>query len=135
VKHEATYEIEQTLVDAAGGPAPVLFVPHLLPVDRGILATIYADPVEGVSESDLFDALERAYADEPFVRVRSELPQIKDVRATNFCDITARGVEDETHPRRVVLFSATDNIVKGAAGQAVQNMNLLFGQEETAGLL
>lgn len=132
-RHQA--EIEQTLTDAAGGAVSIVFVPHLLPVDRGILQTIYLTPSDQtVTEERVFEALEEAYDDEPFVRVRNELPNIKHVVGTNFCDVTGR-VVGAGRDRRVVLFSVIDNLIKGASGQAVQNMNLMFGLEETAGLL
>ncbi|MDX1682795.1 MAG: N-acetyl-gamma-glutamyl-phosphate reductase [Phycisphaeraceae bacterium] len=133
--HRHQCEIEQSLADAAGEPVPVLFVPHLLPIDRGILETIYAQPADGVSEGDLFDVLENAYDDEPFVRVRADLPSIRHVRDTNFCDLSVRLVERDDAPSRVVVFAAEDNMLKGAAGQAIQNMNAVFGRDETEGLL
>jgi N-acetyl-gamma-glutamyl-phosphate reductase len=109
----------------------VLFVPHLLPIDQGILETIYLDPADlEVTEEDLFSAFEDAYADEPFVRVRAEYPNIYHVRNTNYCDITVRLAGG-----KVVVFVAIDNLIKGASGQAVQNMNVMFNQDETAGLL
>lgn len=132
--HRHEPEIEQTLAAVTGRPVDVLFVPHLLPVDRGILETIYATPADvGVTEDDLFEAIETAYDSEPFVRVRDGLPNIKYVARTNYCDVTVRLV-GHGQGRRIVLFSAIDNMVKGASGQAVQNMNILFAQEETAGL-
>jgi len=132
--HRHQREIEQTLAGAAGGPVTTLFVPHLLPVDRGILETIYTRPQDGVTEEALFDALETAYDTEPFVRVRAELPNIRHVRGTNCCDLSVRLVERGAGTQ-VVVFAALDNMIKGASGQAVQNMNLLFGEAETAGLL
>lgn len=129
--HRHQPEIEQVLSRAAGVPMNILFVPHLLPIDRGILETIYLDPADlEVTEEDLFSAFEDAYADEPFVRLRAELPNIRHVRDTNYCDITVRLVGG-----KVVVFAAIDNLIKGASGQAVQNMNVVFNQEETAGLL
>lgn len=133
--HRHQPEIEQTLSHVAGRPVPALFVPHLLPIDRGILETIYLQPMDGdVTEDDLFEAYEDAYADEPFVRVREQLPNVKHVRDTNFCDVTVRLVGDGEH-KTVVAFGAIDNMIKGASGQAIQNMNLAFGLAETAGLL
>jgi len=133
--HRHQPEIEQTLATVAGKAVPILFVPHLLPIDNGILETIYLEPTDDdVSEDELFEALEQAYDDEPFVRVRTDLPNVKYVRGTNFCDLTVRMVEREG-ARRVVVFSAIDNMVKGASGQAIQNMNILFNLDETAGLL
>lgn len=127
--HRHEPEIEQTLTGLAGQPVDVLFAPHLLPINQGILETIYCDPAGDVCEDDVYAALEDAYADEPFVRVRMSFPNIAHVVNTNFCDIAARVVGG-----KVVLFAAEDNMIKGASGQAVQNMNLMFGVEETAGL-
>lgn len=133
--HRHQPEIEQTLGTVKGEPVAVLFVPHLLPIDRGILETIYLDAQdEDVTEEELFEAFTDAYAEEPFVRVVRGLPNVKDVRDTNFCDLTVRLVEAEGGGK-VVVFSAIDNMIKGASGQAVQNMNILFGQDETAGLI
>jgi len=109
----------------------VLFAPHLLPISQGILETIYCDPRnEDVTEDEVYEAFEDAYADEPFVRVRMSFPNVLHVRGTNFCDIAARVVGG-----KVVVFAAEDNMIKGASGQAVQNMNLMFDIEETAGLI
>jgi N-acetyl-gamma-glutamyl-phosphate reductase len=129
--HRHQPEIEIALTGITGRPTGVLFVPHLLPIDQGILETIYLEPAgPHVKEDDLFEALESAYAEEPFVRVTTELPNVKHVRDTNFCDLTVRLAGG-----RIVVFAALDNLIKGASGQAVQNMNVMFGQEETAGLL
>jgi len=129
--HRHQPEIEQTLSDVKGTDVSALFVPHLLPIDRGILETIYLDAHdEDVSEDELFEAFEDAFGDEPFVRIRREMPNVKHVRDTNFCDLSVRLVGN-----KVVVFSAIDNMIKGASGQAIQNMNLMFGEEETAGLL
>jgi N-acetyl-gamma-glutamyl-phosphate reductase len=118
-----------------GKPASVLFVPHLLPVDRGILETIYLEPAEAdVTEEELFEAFEMTYADELFVRVRDTLPNIKHVVGTNYCDLTVRLAGPSDRPT-VVVFSAMDNMIKGASGQAIQNMNIVFEQEESLGLL
>lgn len=133
--HRHQPEICQTLTTIKGEPTQALFVPHLLPLDRGILETIYLNPKdEQVTEDDLFEAFEDAYSEAPFVRIRADMPNVKHVRDTNFCDITVRLV-GEGENRKVVVFVAEDNMIKGAAGQAVQNMNLMFGHDETAGLL
>jgi N-acetyl-gamma-glutamyl-phosphate reductase len=124
--HRHSAEIEQELGVA------VTFVPHLVPIDRGILETIYVTLPLGASEKDVSSALESAYADSPFVRLTAnELPEIKHVAHTNFCDIGWR-VNERT--RQVVLVSCIDNLVKGAAGQAVQNFNVAFGFDERLGL-
>jgi N-acetyl-gamma-glutamyl-phosphate reductase len=124
--HRHAAEIEQEL------GAPVTFVPHLVPIDRGILETIYVTLSRGASATHVAAALECAYADSPFVRLTgNELPEIKHVAHTNFCDIGWR-VNEPT--RQGVLVSCIDNLVKGAAGQAVQNFNVAFGFDERLGL-
>lgn len=128
--HRHMPEIEQNLKTITGQEVDVLFQPHLAPMDRGILSTIYANPTRPVTSEELTDVLQKAYAGKPFVRVRTEpLPATKYVACTNFCDIAAVAAKG-----RVVLIAAIDNLVKGAAGQAVQNMNLMFGFDETTGL-
>ena len=133
-RHQHTPEIEQTLSAAAGKPVKITFVPHLLPVNRGILATIYAQKTAKTTEDGIRKTLERAYQQAPFVRVKpaGQYPSLKDVQHTNFCDI---GVSVQKETGRVVIITAIDNLLKGAAGQAVQNMNLRFGFPEEAGLL
>ncbi len=112
---------------------PVTFVPHLVPLDRGILETIYVTVAPGTTEDAVRSAYERAYAQAPFVRLRgSTLPEIKHVAHTNFCDI---GWKLDEATGRLVVISVIDNLVKGAAGQAVQNFNLAFGFDERTGLL
>jgi N-acetyl-gamma-glutamyl-phosphate reductase len=130
-KHRHLSEIEQELALAAGRDVVITFVPHLAPMTRGIHTTIFARLADGTAPSDILPALEAAYADEPFVRVGKALPDTKNVTGTNFCDISARYDE---RGQRVILLSAEDNLVKGAAGQAVQNFNLMAGLDETAGL-
>jgi N-acetyl-gamma-glutamyl-phosphate reductase len=112
---------------------PVLFTPHLLPLDRGILSTMHAELAEGVDEAAVRDCLHAKYGDEPFVRLLppGEWPSIAAVERTNFCDI---GVAVDLPTRHVLLVSAIDNLLKGAVGQAVQCMNIRFGLPETAGL-
>ncbi len=125
--HRHTPEIEQNL------GARVLFTPHLIPMTRGILATCYARLESGAGASDVHRTLEAAYADEPFVIVRApgDWPSTKDVAGSNFCHL-ASTVDARTG--MAVVVSVIDNLVKGAAGQAVQNFNLMFGLPETAGL-
>jgi N-acetyl-gamma-glutamyl-phosphate reductase len=124
--HRHGAEIEQGL----GGP--VTFTPHLVPLDRGIFATIYVRVAAGTTEEALGEIYNRAYRDEPFVRVvGSALPEIKHVAHTNFCDI---GWRVDSSGRGIVI-AALDNLVKGASGQAVQNMNVMLGLDETAGLV
>jgi N-acetyl-gamma-glutamyl-phosphate reductase len=129
--HRHQPEIEQTLSSIAGSAVRTLFVPHLLPIDQGILETIYLTPTSDVTTQTLHELFERTYDGEPFVRVRTEPPNVRDVRDSNFCDLC---VAVPAHARHIVVFSAIDNMIKGASGQAVQNMNLMFGLTETAGL-
>ena len=125
-EHRHGAEIEQELEQA------VTFTPHLVPLDRGILETIYVRVRRAVSETMVATALEQAYADAPFVRLTGDaLPEIKHVTHTNFCDI---GWMIDTPSRRLVLIVCLDNLVKGAAGQALQNLNVAFGLDETTGL-
>ncbi len=128
--HRHQPEIDQALGWVRGQPTGVLFVPHLLPIDQGILETIYCRPSDDqVTEEDLYEGYAQAYAEEPFVRVRRTLPNVKQVRDTNFCDVAVRLVQG-----RVVVIAAIDNMVKGASGQAIQNMNIMFSLDETMGL-
>ncbi len=131
--HRHTPEIEQVLSQVAERPVEVIFTPHLIPMDRGILATIYATPTNSgvsISDKDLLDKARRFYAGKPFVRIVEHLPRTKDVAFTNYCDITFRRVRD-----RILVFSTLDNLIKGAAGVAVQNLNLMCGFDETTALI
>jgi N-acetyl-gamma-glutamyl-phosphate reductase len=120
--HRHVAEMEQEL------GATITFVPHLVPLDRGILETIYVQVVAGTTAEQVADAMEAAYRTEPFVRLTGEaLPEIKHVAWTNFCDI---GWRMDTGTRRLVLVACLDNLVKGAAGQAMQNFNVMYGFEE-----
>jgi N-acetyl-gamma-glutamyl-phosphate reductase len=113
--------------------AQVTFVPHLVPLDRGILETIYARVRPGTTLSDVAATMEAAYAGAPFVRLTGEtLPEIKHAAYTNFCDI---GWRVDTAGGRILLVSVIDNLVKGAAGQAIQNLNVMLGYDERTGLL
>ena len=131
--HRHTPEIEEQLSLAAGRPLTLSFTPHLVPMNRGILVTAYASLKEGVTEQDLRDALEKQYQNEPFIRIlpKGVCPETRWVEGSNYVDITVL-VDKRTN--RAILMGAIDNLVKGAAGQAVQNMNLMFGLSETAGL-
>ena len=129
--HRHTPEIEETLSRVAGQDVQLLFTPHLLPIDRGILVTAYALGAEGVDDAGLKAAYHDFYRDEPFVRVVDAPPAVKQVRGSNFCDVF---VAHDARTGRVVALSVLDNLVKGAAGQAVQNMNLMFGLPERTGL-
>jgi N-acetyl-gamma-glutamyl-phosphate reductase len=128
-RHRHTPEIEQVLGRHAGTRPDVIFTPQLAPMDRGILSTIYIRPKQPIGEGEAMHLLREAYAGERFVRVVDHLPATKDTVDTNFCDITARVVRG-----RVLLISCLDNLVKGAAGAAVQNLNCAFGLPEALGL-
>lgn len=131
--HRHTPEIEQELAGLSGQDLTVNFTPHLLPLNRGILSTVYADLCAPASSAELLESYHSFYADEPFVRIMpgEQLPNVAWVQGTNFCDL---GLVVDPRTQRVVVISAIDNLVKGAAGQAVQNMNLLGGFSETLGL-
>jgi N-acetyl-gamma-glutamyl-phosphate reductase len=125
--HRHVAEMEQEL------GASVTFVPHLVPLDRGILETIYVRTHAGVTAERLADAFTNALGAEPFVRLTGDaLPEIKHVAWTNFCDI---GWRYDAGSRRLVIVSCIDNLVKGAAGQALQNFNVACGFDERMGLL
>jgi N-acetyl-gamma-glutamyl-phosphate reductase len=132
-KHRHLAEIEQELSAAAGERVVINFTPHLIPVTRGILSTIYAMPHPGVDAGAISAALETAYGDEIFVRLQGDhgTVELKNVAWSNFLDIAWR---HDPRTGRVILMSAEDNLVKGAAGQAVQNMNIMCGWPETTGL-
>ncbi len=131
--HQHIPEIKQAIEDAAGQPVALTFVPHLLPITRGIYTSISATLTRAVSEQDVVAAYTKYYAQEPFVRFSATaIPEIKNVNYTNFIDIGFRLYPENN---QIIVLSAIDNLVKGAAGQAVQNMNLMFGFDETEGLL
>jgi N-acetyl-gamma-glutamyl-phosphate reductase len=132
--HRHNPEMNAILSREAGQAVSITFVPHLVPMTRGMLTTIYATPAPGLTKQDIIDCYRKAYHRRPFIRLCPEdrLPDTLHVRGTNFCDI---GFKLEENNRRLILISAIDNLVKGAAGQAVQNMNLMLGFDETAGLL
>jgi len=127
--HRHMPEIEQIASDVAGKKVTVLFQPHVGPFDRGILSTVYCQPKQKVSSEQLLQLYNDFYEDEPFVRIRKDAPAVKDVAGTNYCHIFVTNVKG-----RIVCFSAIDNLVKGASGQAIQNMNIIFNLEETLGL-
>ncbi|MCZ7647127.1 MAG: N-acetyl-gamma-glutamyl-phosphate reductase [Planctomycetota bacterium] len=133
--HKHTPEIEQGLARAAGRDLKATFVPHLAPLDRGILTTAFARPKPGLTTEKALAALKDFHtpARAPFVRVRAAVGDVnvRDVAFTNYCDVSAQVVE---RSGQLVVASALDNLVKGAAGQALQNMNLMSGFEETLGL-
>ena len=131
--HRHTIEIEEQLAGVSKeGVAQIQFTPHLLPVDRGILATAYATLLSEMDQKQLTELYTRFYRQQPFVRIRSQAPSIKEVRGSNFCDIFPYL---DTRTGRAIIISVIDNLVKGAAGQAVHNMNLMLGLPQTAGLM
>ncbi|MFZ7104452.1 MAG: N-acetyl-gamma-glutamyl-phosphate reductase [Peptococcaceae bacterium] len=132
--HRHTPEIEQELSALNSDKIKINFTPHLIPMTRGILSTIYTEAGRAFSLQELQDIYKEYYLDCPFIRIRdiNTLPQTKWVLGSNFCDIAP--VYDQ-RTGRVLIISAIDNLVKGASGQAVQNMNIMFGLEETTGLM
>ena len=130
-KHRHIGEIEQELGKAAKTTIEIDFTPHLLPINRGIISTIYVKLNLEFSLADVQNCLNTKYEDEAFVRVIDGEPNIKDVVGTNFCMITAKKGHSKN---RIILVSVIDNLCKGASGQAVQNMNILFGFDEKTGL-
>lgn len=131
--HRHTPEIEQELTILAEGEVRISFTPHLLPISRGILSTVYASLAPGFDREKVDTLYRNQYQQEPFVRLLKEdyFPGTQYVRGSNYCDISYK-IDPVTN--RIIVMSAIDNIVKGASGQAVQNMNLMLGFEETAGL-
>jgi N-acetyl-gamma-glutamyl-phosphate reductase len=129
--HRHTIEIEEQLSRFSSESVKVQFTPHLLPVDRGILSTIYFKPKKTVDVSDLLNALHISYNSSEFVHIVPEPPSIKNVRGSNFCHIY---VTIDPRTGNGILVSVIDNLVKGASGQAVQNMNLMLNFDEAAGL-
>lgn len=129
--HRHMPEIEATLEAYSGHSTQVLFTPHLLPIDRGILTTTYSSPKMEVSKELLEELFLNVYEKEHFVRVVDQPPKLKHVRGSNFCDVH---VTYDERTRKIITVSTIDNLMKGAAGQAVQNMNLVFGLIESTGL-
>ena len=131
--HRHTPEIDQELSQVARREIRVTFVPHLIPMDRGILSTLYVRLKKKMKTDELLNAFHDFYRGEPFVRIypKGKLPNTKDVRGSNFCDI---GVAVSEPDDRAVIVTAIDNLVKGASGEAVQNMNIMLGYPETMGL-
>jgi N-acetyl-gamma-glutamyl-phosphate reductase len=129
-QHRHTPEIEQALSDVAGEPVEVIFTPHLIPMDRGILSTIYATPKRPFTEAQLTELYREYYAKAPFVRLHHRLPGTKDSAGSNFLDLAVRVVRG-----RVVVVACEDNLVRGASGVAVQNFNRMYGFDEKTALL
>ena len=130
--HQHTPEINQELSGLSGSKVKVVFVPHLLPIHRGILETIYLKRSKKGKAKNLFGLYKKFYNKEPFIRIKAEgeMPRIKDVSGTNFCDI---GVKEDGD--KIIVIGVIDNLLKGASGQAVQNMNIMSGFPESTGLL
>ncbi|MBS4203477.1 N-acetyl-gamma-glutamyl-phosphate reductase [Lederbergia citrea] len=131
-EHQHIPEIEQML-KIMGYSSPITFQTHLVPMTRGIMATIYGSIKTNITENDLWNLYAEYYRDEPFVRVRGKgnFPATKEVAASNYCDI---GVAFDERTKRATIVSVIDNLMKGAAGQAIQNANIMFGFDETTGL-
>ena len=132
--HRHTPEVEEKLSRLAGEKVIVQFTPHLTPMDRGILSTVYIDMTKDAEEKEIHDLYDAFYKTEPFVRIlpEGELPATKTVAFTNFCDI---GLTLDKRTRRLIVVSAIDNLIKGASGQAVQCMNIIIGVDERSGLI
>jgi N-acetyl-gamma-glutamyl-phosphate reductase len=132
-KHRHNPEIDEVLSLFCGRTIRTTFTPHLVPMTRGMLTTVYVELTEDVTIQDVASSLDSFYADKPFVRIcrPGTFPNTLHVRGTNYCDI---GFQVATGTKRLILISAIDNLVKGASGQAVQNMNIMLGLPETAGL-
>lgn len=132
-KHQHIPEIEQVLGNVAGEQVIVTFTTHLAPMTRGIMSTMYATLNGAYSEAELIELYRNYYKDRPFVRVRDEgiWPSTKEVSGSNYCDI---GFAVDSRTNRLTIIAVIDNVVKGAAGQAIQNMNLMMGWKESLGL-
>ena len=132
--HRHNPEMDAILSREASQPVHLTFVPHLIPMSRGMLTTIYATPVAPLKAEDVIQCLAAVYSGHPFIRLCAEerVPDTIQVKGTNFCDI---GFKLDERTGRLILISAIDNLVKGAAGQAVQNMNIMLGMDETTGLM
>jgi len=127
--HRHMPEMEQVASEIADCDVRILFQPHVGPFDRGILSSVYCQPKGKISEEKLSELYNSFYKSEPFVQILNSPPAVKDVAGTNYCHIFVTYAKG-----RVIIFSAIDNLVKGASGQAIQNMNIVFGFEETLGL-
>jgi N-acetyl-gamma-glutamyl-phosphate reductase len=125
--HQHQPEIRTVLEGVAGTPVTLSFIPHLIPITRGIYTTVHADLAKQMSLPDIQKVYAERYKNEPFVRFGTRIPEIRAVNYTNFCDVA---VFLEPHTGKLVITSVIDNLVKGAAGQAIQNMNIVFGRPE-----
>ncbi len=129
--HQHIPEIQTILSAAAETEVSVSFVPHLVPITRGIYTTVHAQLNGAADLRDVIETYRSFYATAPFVRIKNQIPQIKDVAYTNYCDI---GVAVDSRTNQLIIISVIDNLIKGAAGQAIQNMNIMFGLPEQTGL-
>ena len=129
--HRHTPEIEQELSKVSTQNVMITFTPHLVPMNRGILSTCYGTLKKDLTTKELIDLYRDFYKDDYFIKILNGLPETRWVRGSNLCHI---GIKVDKRTKRVILISAIDNLIKGAAGQAVQNMNIMFGLEETTGL-
>lgn len=129
--HRHTPEINEILSIYSKKKTSISFVPHLLPLTRGMLSTIYAQLEDNIDTKDIKTIYDSYYNEKPFIRIKDIYPEISHVKGTNFCDI---GFYVDSKAKKLIVICAIDNLLKGAAGQAVQNMNLMFGFPETLGL-
>jgi N-acetyl-gamma-glutamyl-phosphate reductase len=127
--HRHMPEMEQVASLVAGKPVELLFQPHVGPFDRGILSSTYSDPIQDITAGQILELYQDFYKNEPFVQVLSKPPAVKNIAKNNYCHVFATVAKG-----KVVVFSAIDNLIKGASGQAIQNMNILFNLPETMGL-
>lgn len=129
--HRHTPEIEQELGKVGNKDVSVIFTPHLLPINRGILSTIYLDLNKKITEDEVYELYNKFYENDYFIRISKELPEIKNIKNTNICEIGLRVHEEKN---KIIIVSTIDNLIKGAGGQAVQAMNIMFGIDEKEGL-
>ncbi|MDA2918262.1 N-acetyl-gamma-glutamyl-phosphate reductase [Desulfobacterota bacterium AH_259_B03_O07] len=132
-EHRHTPEINEVLSEYTGTEVSVSFTPHLIPMDRGILSTIYVRLKDGLKSSELLDEYDEFYDGKKFIRIRNEneFPSTVEVRGSNFCDI---GIKSDPAKKTAIIISVIDNLVKGASGQAIQNMNVMMEFDESTGL-
>lgn len=131
--HRHTPEIEEQLSFAANQQITLTFTPHLIPMNRGILTTCYVKPIKKISYEDIYNIYKKYYKDEYFIRLtkKNTFPETRWVKSSNFCDI---GFTVDERTNRLIIIGVLDNLIKGAAGQAIQNMNIMFGLDERLGL-
>ncbi|ADL13058.1 N-acetyl-gamma-glutamyl-phosphate reductase [Acetohalobium arabaticum] len=132
-EHRHTSEIEQNLAGLSAKEVILSFTPHLVPMKRGILSTIYADLTQKVNSKELIELYQKFYSQEPFARIRQEekMPEVKEVTGSNYCDL---GIKLDKRTGRLIIISVIDNLIKGASGQAIQNLNLMSDLDEKEGL-